>query len=350
VLGDKREAARELLRQYRGHMDPIDAVRGMREKGYGVDDVRAAIQTLVDWNSIEYQEARWMEGAVNMLSFPTARTNPASLDTRPTMFKHFEEHIEEVQDEIRAALLGLPRTNPSSRSKEGGQADLAMNAFFQPKSYASSYKQGTQWNESGYRDVVEYNKVTHESFYKLWDNTIAELLRGSPGKENEWRLELDDAGYSTPTTMRRLENIIRIGAKYHPEIAKSRYGFSILKGETQAWKDGKPWKRDPKSNMWTIKLKPISMFDVKEASVEKERSPLKLARSRLNTVEQRIDEIEKEMNIWQVHNDPARKLDYSALADRVGKRDELSKLLRERMSLIGSERTNPESNVSYWSD
>jgi hypothetical protein len=97
--GDKMTIAEELYWAYRGRTDPADAVKQMMRLGYTVEQVRDAIDSLIWVNRIDDVEAGWLRGAVNMLSSP-ARGNPGPIhDKRPMMFKHFEEHIEEVQKE-----------------------------------------------------------------------------------------------------------------------------------------------------------------------------------------------------------------------------------------------------------
>jgi hypothetical protein len=317
----------------------------MRLRGYTVDEVRGALQYLVAHNTILYEDSQSIQGALNMLSWPAERTNPGLADDIPMMFRHIEENMNEVRERIRARYMGLPRMNPPNKSP----SERAAEALFQPMSYQSSPVRSMD-GDTGRRDVAEYNVHTHESFYKLWGSTIAEVLRGNYANPKDWKLELTDAGWPTSTTHGRLNLIVGAAKKAHPELVNENIYFHRKKSETVAMRNGKVWKRDPRSNMWTIKLKPIPGFGVAPASkMETEITPLELKHTRLNTVEGAIDAIEKEMSIWQVRNDPTRTLDYSALSAKIGKRAELSNLLRERMKLIDSEqRTNPD--VVYWRD
>jgi hypothetical protein len=319
-------------------MDPTDAVRAMRDRGYSADEVRSAIRHINELNVLERSEISWLDGAVNMLAFH-ARSNPYERSDVPTMFRHFEEHIHEVQDRIRADLLGMPRENPSRLADEKGPVVRAMRAFFQPISYASSKTTSQDGSEYGSRDAARYNLYTHESQYRLWDNTIAEMNRPTDGRP--WTLELSDAGYATPTTHRRLNQLLEVGREFHPELAKERIFFYRAKYHTFADRNGKEWKVDPKTKLYTIKLKPIPMFDVAEAA-EAKIVPFEMKQTSMNKVQTKIDAIESEMNTWQVRNDPSHSLDYSALSEKIGKRDELSKLLRERMRLMAMERDNPQ--------
>lgn len=336
----------ELHRQYRLHPDPYEAVMRMKALGATVAEVREAAHSLIWEELIEPVEGRSLEAAINTMSRPT-RTNPGHGIGRTSAFEEYREHLSDVQDSIRAKLLNDTRENPARDVSEGSQAERAIEAFFEGKEYTSSYIKPTQEQEGGHRDVATYNVHTRESFFKLWDSTIAEMLRGKRGSDVEgspedrsWRLELTDAGYPTNTTWRRMENIIRIGGKYHPELKKLRVSFSGKRGgPTVAMKDGKVWKPDPETKMWTIKLKPIKGWNTLAASTE-EIVPLELKGS-LVEVENAIDRIEREMYEWQNKNDPAKMMDYQSLAARIGKKEELSKLLRKRLKLSGTERTNP---------
>lgn len=342
MSGSRAEVAKILYWEYQNHISPTDALRSMREKGYTVDEVRSAIRYLVEHNTISYEDSCAIQGALNMISFP-ARTNPGPVDDTPMMFKHFEDNMNEVRERIRARYMGLPRMNPQNKSP----SERAAEALFQPKSYQSSIVQSMDGG-SGRRDVANYNPITHESEYRLWDHTIAEVTRGNFANPKDWKLEFTDAGWPTPTTHGRLNLIVGAAKKAHPELVKENIYFHRVKGETVAMRNGKIWKKDPKTGMWTLKLKPIPHWDEVPATTD-EVKELVPKRDRLTTIQGEIDVIEDQMAAWQIQNDPARHLEYPDVADRIGKRAELSKLLRERMKLMErKERTNPER--VYWRD
>lgn len=326
---------------YRGNTDPADAIRQMRREGYSVDEVRQAIDSLIREKKIEYAEGSWLRAEVDMMSL-ASRTNPSN-DAHSSRVQDSEEYLFNMQDRVRAAFSKKGVTeNPRRTVQEGGQADKAMNAFFQGRNYASSVTKSIDLLQMGKRDESQYNKHTGESTYRLWDVVIAEMSRPINGKM--WKFEMTTAGYNTPTTFRRLENLIKIGANYHPELADERIHFGMADKKLVVTRNGETWNRHPMTGMWTIDLKPRPYWHENVIEPIGEIAPDKSERG---IIMQRIEEIEAEMYRWQHKNDPGARISYEELARKIGKYDELGTLTLKLM-LMKPKRENPER--VYWRD
>jgi hypothetical protein len=324
--GDKLTIDEKLYWEYINRTDPMDAVRAMRDEGFTVEQVRTSIDNLVG-KHIEPAEANWLRAAVNMTSL-SARNNP---DVDDSVELARERCIDRIEAYYHSRSGEKFRENPSNTSKEGGAADRAMNAFFKSQNYKSSNI--SSFGNIGSRDEARYNFHTRESEYRLWDNVIAEMSRPKFGM---WKLELDTSGYDTPTTFRRLENLIRIGAKYHPELASEHIHFTTANYKLVVTRNGKPWIRHPLTHMWTIQLMPIIDYSPDSALEFEDSEPYeRVENEESNFVinQMKIDAIEREMTDWKYKYDKGRNLTLSELADAIGRKDEYSNLIRQRMML-----------------
>jgi hypothetical protein len=340
--GDKLTIDEELYWEYIKRTDPMDAIRAMRDKGFTVEQVRTSIDNLVG-KHIEPVEANWLRASVNMTSL-SARNNP--IDVADPVEIARERCIDRIEAYYRSRSGKKFRENPSNISQEGGAADIAMNAFFKGRNYKSS--KISSYGNTGSRDIALYNSHTRESEYRLWNNVIAEMSRPNDG--SVWKLELTTAGYRTPTTFRRLENLIRIGAKYHPELTNERIRFGMAKNRLVVSRNGEPWKPHSYTNMWTIELMPIINYSEYTALEFEDSEPYERGGNEETNIiinQMEIDAIEREMTDWKYKNDKGRNLTFSELSDAIGRRDEYVKLIRQRM-MLESMRENPER--VYWRD